>query len=105
MFSSYNQMKASLPDYTEDLAKNFGIAISREALHKKFSPKAVEFMKEVLKLQLAKQFKLEEIEGLRSCSQAVNIKAPANSLYPRTMITSTPALVISAKKWADEHTI
>ena len=32
MFSGYSKMKTSLPDYTGDLAKNFGIAISRESL-------------------------------------------------------------------------
>ena len=98
MFSSYSQMKTSLPDYTEDLAKNFGISMSREALHKKFNPKAVEFMKEVLKLQISKQFKLAENEGLRSCFQAVNIKDSSKFSLPTNYDNHYPGFGNFSKK-------
>lgn len=98
MFSSYSQMKTSLPDYTEDLAKNFGIAMSREALHKKFNPKAVEFMKEVLKLQISKQFKLEDNDGLRSCFQAVNIKDSSKFSLPTNYDNQYPGFGNFSKK-------
>lgn len=91
-------MKTSLPDYTEDLAKNFGISMSREALHKKFNPKAVEFMKEVLKLQISKQFKLAENEGLRSCFQAVNIKDSSKFSLPTNYDNHYPGFGNFSKK-------
>jgi hypothetical protein len=75
-------MKTSLPDYTEDLANNFGIEMSKVALHNKFNPKAVEFLKEILKLQLSRQFKLEENYGLKACFKAVNIKDSSKFSLP-----------------------
>ncbi len=74
MFNSYSQMKTSLPDYAEDLARHFGVEMSKVALHNKFNAKGVEFLKEVLKLQLSKQFKLAEDNELNYYFKAVNIK-------------------------------
>ena len=98
MFSSYSQLKTSLPDYTEDLDKNFGIAISKEALHKKFNPKAVEFMKEVLKLQISNQFKLEESSELKSCFQAINLKDSRKFSLPTTYDNQYPGFGNFSKK-------
>ena len=98
MFSGYSQMKTSLPDYTEDLSKNFKIEMSREALHKKFNPEAVEFLKEVLKLQISKQFKLAEGDGLKSFFKAINIKDSSKFSLPTNYDNQYPGFGNFSKK-------
>ena len=90
MFSTYSQQKTSLPDYTEDLNKNFGISLSKVALQKKFNPQAVEFMKEVLKLQISNQFKLDEGDELKACFNAINIKDSSKFSLPTTYDNQYP---------------
>lgn len=55
MFSFCNQANTSLPDITADLNQQFDIDISKEALHKKFTPQGVDFLKELIKEQLSRQ--------------------------------------------------
>jgi hypothetical protein len=98
MFSSYSQLNTSLPDYTEDLEKNFGVAISKEALHKKFNPQAVEFLKEVLKLQISKQFKPVENSELKACFKAINIKDSSKFSLPTTYENQYPGFGNFSKK-------
>ena len=49
----------NLPDLTADLYQAYGIDISKEAMHKKFTPACVDFFKvllaELLSLQLRKE--------------------------------------------------
>lgn len=98
MFSGYSQMKTSLPDHTEDLAKNFGIEMSKVALHNKFNAKAVEFLKEILKLQVSKQFKLEESFGLEAFFKAVNIKDSSKFSLPTHYDNQYPGFGNFSKK-------
>ena len=74
MFSVTSPLNTSLPDIADDLDQHFGIDISKEAIHYKFNDKTVNFLKEVLKLQLSKQFTLVEDNELKGCFSAINIK-------------------------------
>ena len=58
LFNGNDQANISLPDLTSDLNQVYGIDVSKEALHKKFTPEAVNFLKglvaELLNGQLKK---------------------------------------------------
>lgn len=58
--------------------------MSKEALHKKFTPKAVDFMKEVIKLTMDKQVKIEENDSLRAHFLAINVKDSTKFALPTT---------------------
>jgi hypothetical protein len=45
LFNENDQVNISLPDLTSDLNQVYGIDVSKEALHKKFTPEAVNFLK------------------------------------------------------------
>lgn len=45
LFNENDQVNISLPDLTSDLHQVYGIDVSKEALHKKFTPEAVNFLK------------------------------------------------------------
>jgi len=74
MFSACNQANTSLPDISADLHQQFAIDISKEALHKKFTPQGVGFLKELIKLQLSQQFTLANDDGLKKHFASINIK-------------------------------
>ncbi len=57
LFNENEQANISLPDLTSDLNQVYGIDVSKEALHKKFTPEAVNFLKGVLGELLSKQLK------------------------------------------------
>lgn len=82
MFSIYNQSQTSLPDITEDLNQQFGIDISKEALHKRFTPQAVEFLKEVVKLQLSRQLDVVANNDLKSLFPSIKIKDSSKFSLP-----------------------
>jgi hypothetical protein len=98
MFASYSQMKTSLLDYTEDLAKNFDIEISRVALHNKFNAKGVEFLKEILKLQMSRQFQLEQNHEMGYYFKAVNIKDSSKFSLPTHYDNQYPSFGNFSKK-------
>ena len=58
-FNENDMANTNLPDLTADLNQAYGIDISKEAMHKKFTPACVDFFKalfaELLSLQLRKE--------------------------------------------------
>jgi len=82
MYSVYSQKNVSLPDITDDYQQYFDIDISKEALHKRFTASAVEFLKEVIKMQLSQNIDLEADNDLKSKFKAVNIKDSTKFLLP-----------------------
>lgn len=82
MFSSCNQANTSLPDMAADLNQQFSVDISKEGIHKKFSAKAVAFLKELVKAQLAKQVVLQVDADLKKHFTAINIKDSSKFSLP-----------------------
>ena len=74
LFNEQEMSKTSLPDLTADLKQTYGIDISKEALHKKFSPNSVRFMKSILSELLSKQLAKDRAEGLQLCFPRIKIK-------------------------------
>jgi hypothetical protein len=91
MFSCHSQANTSLPDHTEDLERHFGITMSREALHKRFTPSAADFLKEVIKLKMDGQVRLAENDGLRSHFSAINVKDSTKYALPTTFNGQYPS--------------
>lgn len=60
MFSSCPQVHRSLEDMTADLNQQFGVDLSKEALHKRFTPQCTQFFKELIAEQLARLFPLTD---------------------------------------------
>jgi hypothetical protein len=60
LFSECNQVHTSLPDLTADLNQVYNIDISKEAMHKKFTSEAVDFLKALLNNMLSEQLKLNK---------------------------------------------
>lgn len=81
MFSSCSQSDTSLPDMAADLNQNFSIEISKEGIHKKFSAQAVDFLKELVKVQLSQQVLLQDT-GLKKHFAAINIKDSSKFSLP-----------------------
>jgi len=48
LFNENDMVNTSLPDLTADLNQAYGIDISKEAMHKKFTPACVDFFKALL---------------------------------------------------------
>lgn len=82
MFSVNDQANTSLPDMAADLNKSFEIDISKEALHKKFSPQTVEFLKELLKEQIEDQLDLRVDEHLKRHFKAIKVKDSSKFSVP-----------------------
>lgn len=74
MFSVNPQANTSLPDMAADLNKSFKVDISKEALHKKFSPQTVTFLKELLKEQIGGQLNLSVDGHLNKHFSAIKVK-------------------------------
>ena len=63
LFNENDQVNISLPDLTSDLNQVYGIDVSKEAMHKKFTPEAVNFLKGLMGELLSGQLKqLTDIE-------------------------------------------
>jgi Transposase DDE domain len=90
MFSVTSPLNTSLPDISDDLDQHFGVEISKVALHEKFNDKAVNFLKEVLKLQLSKQLTLVEDNELKGFFSAINIKDSTKFSLPSDYDDSYP---------------
>lgn len=70
IFNELNQSQLSLLDLKLDLQSYFGCKISREAIHKRFSPEALSFLKALLAKLL--EFRLEKIEWTPSLVSGFN---------------------------------
>jgi hypothetical protein len=74
MFSEYNQCNVSLPDLTADISQVYGIDISKEAVHKKFTKQAVCFLKTLLNKLLTQQLQLSKASNLNHHFPCIKIK-------------------------------
>lgn len=70
IFNELDQSQLSLLDLKLDLQSYFGCKISREAIHKRFSPEALSFLKALLAKLL--EFRLEKIEWTPSLVSGFN---------------------------------
>lgn len=59
LFNENDMANTSLPDLTADLDQVYGIDISKEAMHKKFTPACVDFFKALLAELLCGQLRKE----------------------------------------------
>jgi hypothetical protein len=82
MFLTSNQADTSLPDITADLYQQFSVDISKEGIHKKFSPQAVSFLKEMIRSQLDERLKHPARTELSKCFSAINIKDSSKFALP-----------------------
>jgi hypothetical protein len=82
MFSCCNQANTSLPDIAADIDQQFSVRISKEALHKKFSAQGANFLKELIKAHLSKQFSLQRDSELQKHFSAINIKDSSKFSLP-----------------------
>jgi hypothetical protein len=82
MFSCGTQATTSLPDITADLDQQFSVKISKEGLHKKFSASGTNFLKELIKAHLSKQFSLQRDSELQKHFSAINIKDSSKFSLP-----------------------
>ena len=90
MFSSCNQAHTSLEDMAADLHQQFDIDISKEALHKKFTQQGVQFLKELLQVQISKQFSSQIDPALCTHFSAIKLKDSCRFSIPTTYHGSYP---------------
>lgn len=90
MFSCGSQASTSLPDITADLSQHFSVEISKEGLHKKFTPQAVAFLKAMIASQLSKQLSNQTDRTLNNQFRAINIKDSSKFVLPSTCLESYP---------------
>jgi hypothetical protein len=84
MFSCGNQADTSLPDIAADLSQQFSVEISKEGIHKKFSPQAVAFLKAIIASHLSGQLLLQTDSVLKNHFKAINIKDSSKFSLPST---------------------
>lgn len=84
MFSCNNQASTSLPDIAADLGQQFSVSISKEGIHKKFSPQAVAFLQELIKSHMCEQLSLPADAELKKHFRAINIKDSSKFSLPST---------------------
>ena len=82
LFSEYDQACTSLPDLTCDLKQVYGIEVSKEAIHKKFTPEAVVFLKKVLNNLLSEQLQMNTGKGLPQHFPRIKIKDSTKFALP-----------------------
>lgn len=61
LFNENDMVNTSLPDLTADLNQVYDIDISKEAMHKKFTPACVDFFKALLKEMLGDQLRKDTV--------------------------------------------
>lgn len=98
MFSANHQANTSLTDMTSDLNKSFEVDISKEALHKKFTPKTVEFLKELLKEQINGQLNLSVEDHLKKHFKAIKVKDSSKFCVPSLYDGDYPSFNNFSKK-------
>ena len=74
LFNENDQVNISLPDLTSDLNQVYGIDVSKEALHKKFTPEAVNFLKGLVGELLSGQLQQHTDIGLPLHFPRIKIK-------------------------------
>lgn len=84
LFNENAQANISLPDLTTDLNQVYGIDVSKEAMHKKFTPEAVIFLKRLLAELLNSQLKKLVGSGLELHFPQIKIKDSTKFTLPQT---------------------
>lgn len=82
MFLNSNQSETSLPDIAADLNQQFSVDMSKEGIHKRFTPQAVCFLKTMIQSQLSRQFSAIRCAELTKHFPAINIKDSSKFLLP-----------------------
>jgi Transposase DDE domain len=82
MFLTTSQAHTSLPEIAADLCQQFSVDISKEGIHKRFSPQAVSFLKEMIKSQLSERLPQASFVGWGTCFTAINIKDSSKFALP-----------------------
>lgn len=82
MFAEYDQANVSLPDLTADLNQVYDIDVSKEAMHKKFTPDAVSFLQQLLNKLLSQQLQLHEENNLQHHFPRIKIKDSTKFALP-----------------------
>ena len=98
MFSVYNQAQTSLQDITADLNQQFAIDMSKEALHKRFTPQSVKFLEALIKEQLSQQLVLSKDETLNKHFQRIKIKDSSKFSLPEIYHGDYPGFGNFSKK-------
>ena len=70
LFNESDMANTSLPDLTADLNQIYDIDISKEAMHKKFTPTCVDFLQALLQERLCGQVRKN------TCSKALSLHFP-----------------------------
>lgn len=97
MFSCCTQAETSLPDLAADLSQQFSVEISKEAIHKKFSVKAVTFLKALIRSHVSDQLVLADNE-LTSHFKSINIKDSSKFSLPSVYNGEYPGFGNFSKK-------
>lgn len=87
-----------MPDIAADLNKEFEIDISKEALHKKFTPEAVTFLQELLKLQIGSQIDISADDKVKKHFNSVKIKDSSKFSLPSIYNGDYPSFNNFSKK-------
>lgn len=82
LFADNDQAHTSLPDLTSDLRQAYGIDISKEAMHNKFTPDAVSFLKKVLARLLCDQLQSNSEKNLLLHFPRIKIKDSTKFALP-----------------------
>lgn len=98
MFSVNDQSKTSLVDIAADIFKEFDIDISKEALHKKFTPEAVDFLKNLLCEQMSQELDFCISEGLNGHFKSIKIKDSTKYALPSIYEGDYPGFFNFSKK-------
>lgn len=91
IFNELDQSQLSLLDLKLDLQSYFGCKISREAIHKRFSPEALSFLKALLAKLL--EFRLQKVEwtpSLVSCFNRLLLKDSSKFTIPSEFANDYP---------------
>lgn len=98
MFSVNNQANTSLPDIAADVHKEFEIDISKEALHKKFTPEAVDFFKRLLTEQMNQKLDCSIESHLKKHFKGIKVKDSTKFALPSTYQDEYPSFNNFSKK-------
>jgi len=98
MFPFCNQAKTSLQDIAADLGQQFGVRISKEAIHKKFTAQGVRFLEELVKVVLSQQFSLPVEDELKTNFSSIKIKDSTKFMLPCTYGKDYPGFGNFSKK-------
>lgn len=90
MFSTCPQVHRSLEDMTADLNQQFGVKLSKEALHKRFTPQCAQFFKELIAQQLNSLFPFSKSKASQSYFKGIKIKDSTSFSLPDNCNGSYP---------------